>query len=67
MGRKKKEPGTGPTYMTVGFYPEEFALITRVMRRWGITQSAAVRLLVRHGGGLSDPDGNPFTPTQTEE
>lgn len=49
MGRKKVEPEDRPTYVTAGLYAEEMHAVNRTMRRWGITQSAAIRLLIRHG------------------
>jgi hypothetical protein len=49
MGRTKKEPADRPKYLTAGFYAEEISAIKRTMDDLGISQSAAIRLLVRRG------------------
>lgn len=66
MGRPKKEPAERATYITAGFYPAELRAIERVMRRWNINQSAAIRLLLRRGAGLQpgEDDSTTFTPIE---
>lgn len=49
MGQKKKDPAERMTYITAGFTQRELRIIERAMEAFGITQSAAIRMLVRRG------------------
>lgn len=62
MGQKKKDPAERMTYITAGFTQRELRIIERAMEAFGITQSAAIRMLVRRGA--RGPAVSPFTPTE---
>lgn len=64
MGRRQKEPADRPTYITAGFYAGELRVIEETMKRWGCSQSQALRILVRMAAGAPAPQ--PFTPEGEE-
>lgn len=56
--KKKKQTTSGLQVICAGLYPEEQAIVTRTMSKYGMNLSTAVRYLIRNGGIALDNDAN---------
>jgi hypothetical protein len=61
-GRKKKPEDQKMRYVTVGLGPTEQRIVDRYVEQMGVSQSYAIRVLIR--SGAQGPARSPFTPEE---